>query len=147
MHISIKTKTAQNYRKVFQGFDIKLFMKLKPPLVGLNVMRFDGCSKGDIVQVEISFLGLKQNWTSLITENENNEDRIYFIDEGIVLPKPLKYWKHKHIIEKSVDSSIIIDDITYKTGNFLFDLLLFPVFFMQFYYRKPVYRSYFSKLN
>lgn len=147
MQITIKTKAAQDYREVFQGFDIKLFMKLKPPLVGLNVLRFDGCSKGDIVQVEIRFLGLKQNWTSLITELVQNENEIYFIDEGTVLPKPLKYWKHKHIIEKSVDSSIIIDDITYKTGSFLMDLLLFPVFFAQFFYRKPVYKSYFSKLN
>lgn len=147
MRIKIKTKVAQNYRKVFQGFDIKLFMKLKPPLVGLNVKRFDGCSKGDLVQVEISILGFKQQWTSLITEQVQNENEIYFIDEGMVLPKPLKYWKHKHLIEKSVDSSIIIDDITYNSGNFLIDFLLFPAFFMQFYYRKPVYKSYFSKLN
>lgn len=147
MRIKIKTKVAQNYRKVFQGFDIKLFMKLKPPLVGLKVKRFDGCSKGDLVQVEISILGFKQQWTSLITEQVQNENEIYFIDEGMVLPKPLKYWKHKHLIEKSVDSSIIIDDITYNSGNFLIDFLLFPAFFMQFYYRKPVYKSYFSKLN
>ena len=60
MRILIKTKVGQNYRKVFQGFDIKLFMKLKPPLVGLKVKRFDGCSEGDIVQVEVNILGFKQ---------------------------------------------------------------------------------------
>ena len=143
MRILIKTKVAQNYKKVFQGFDINLFMKLKPPLIGLKIKRFDGCCNGDIVQVEIKILGFKQQWTSLITEQIQNEREIYFIDEGKVMPKPLKYWKHKHIIENSVDSSIIIDDITYKSGNILMDFLLFPAFFIQFYYRKPVYRSYF----
>ncbi len=147
MRIIIKTKVAQNYRKVFQGFDINLFMKLKPPFIGLNVKRFDGCAKGDVVQVEINLLGFKQNWTSVITEQVQNEHEIFFIDEGTILPKPLKYWKHKHIIENSVDSSIIIDDITYQSGSILIDFLLFPAFFIQFFYRKPVYRSYFSKLN
>ncbi|HWA06052.1 MAG TPA: hypothetical protein VG961_05855, partial [Ignavibacteria bacterium] len=129
----------------FQAFDINLFMKLKPPLIGLKVKRFDGCAKGDIVQVEISLFGFKQNWTSLITEQVQNEKEIYFVDEGTLLPKPLKYWKHKHIIENSVDSSIIIDDITYRSGSIVVDFLLFPAFFLQFFYRKPVYRSYFSK--
>ncbi len=145
MRIIIKTKVGQNYRKVFQAFDINLFMKLKPPLIGLKVKRFDGCAKGDIVQVEINLFGFKQNWTSLITEQVQNEKEIYFVDEGTLLPKPLKYWKHKHIIENSVDSSIIIDDITYRSGSIVVDFLLFPAFFLQFFYRKPVYRSYFSK--
>lgn len=147
MRILIKTKVAPNYRKVFQGFDINLFMKLKPPFIGLKIMRFDGCAKGDVVQVQISIIGFKQIWTSVITDQVQNENKIYFIDKGTVLPKPLKYWKHKHIIEKSVDSSIIIDDITYQTGSVFMDFLLFPAFFMQFFYRKPVYKSYFSKLN
>ena len=147
MRIIIKTKVEQEFEKVFQAFDIKLFMKLKPPLIGLNVIRFDGCKVNDIVEVEIKILGLKQRWVSVITDQKYGENEIYFIDEGTLLPKPLKYWKHKHTIEKSVDSSIIIDDITYKTGNILVDFLMFPAFFKQFYFRKPVYRSFFRKLN
>ncbi|HAX49579.1 MAG TPA: hypothetical protein PK605_07245 [Ignavibacteria bacterium] len=147
MKIKIKTKVEQDFRSVFQAFDIKLFMKLKPPFVGLNVIRFDGCKKNDIVDVEINILGFKQRWVSVITDNGESASEVYFVDEGKDLPKPLKDWKHRHIIEKSVDSSIIIDDITYSSGNFLMDLLLFPAFFLQFYYRKPVYRSYFRKLN
>lgn len=145
MRITIKTKVPQDYRKVFQAFDINLFMKLKPPLIGLNVLRFDGCRKDDEVHVEINILGFRQKWISLITEQQSNENKIYFIDEGVLLPKPLKYWKHTHKIEKSIDSSIIIDDICYKSGNKIVDILLFPAFFMQFFYRKPVYKSYFSK--
>ncbi len=147
MRILIRTKVNGDYRKVFQAFDIKLFMKLKPPLVGLKVVRFDGCKKNDEVHIVTNILGIKQKWISLITDQQYSEQDIYFIDEGVLLPKPLKYWKHKHIIEKSIDSSIIIDDICYTTGSKIIDFLLFPALFLQFYFRKPVYKSYFSKLN
>ncbi len=145
MRITIKTRVEQDYRKVFQAFDIHLFMKLKPPLIGLNVLRFDGCKKGDEVHVEINILGFKQKWIALVTSQGEDEKEIFFIDEGVLLPKPLKYWKHTHKIENSIDSSIIIDDICYKSGNKIVDFLLFPAFFIQFYFRKPVYRSFFSK--
>ena len=145
MRIIIKTKVEQDFKKVFQAFDINLFMKLKPPLVSLDVIRFDGCQKGNEVHIEVKLLWMKQKWISLITEQQSNENKIYFIDEGVLLPKPLKYWKHKHIIDKSIDSSIIIDDICYNTNNILLDFLLFPALFLQFYFRKPVYKSYFSK--
>lgn len=145
MRIVIKTKVKQDFRKVFQAFDFNLFMKLKPPLVGLNVIRFDGSLKGDEIHVEVNIFGFKRKWISVITENNSGDSEIYFIDEGILLPKPLKYWKHIHKIEKSIDSSIIIDDICYKSGNLFVDFLLFPALFMQFFFRKPVYKSYFGK--
>ena len=143
MRITIKTRVEQEYRKVFQAFDFNLFMKLKPPLVGLDVIRFDGSLPGNIVHVVVNILGLKQEWISEITERNENIDECYFVDEGTLLPRPLEYWKHRHIIKKSIDSSIIIDDICYKSGNVLVDFLLFPAFFMQFFLRKHVYKSYF----
>ncbi len=145
MHIKLSTKVNKNYREVFQAFDINLFMKLKPPLVSLNVIRFDGCKTGDEVHLETGILGSKQKWISKITDNYSGYDCKYFIDEGLLLPNPLKYWKHKHIIENCVDSSVIIDDICYKTGNIFMDFLIFPAFFLQFLYRKPVYKRYFNK--
>lgn len=145
MRITIRTKVKQEYKRIFQAFDINLFMKLKPPLVSLNVKRFDGCKKGDEIHIETNILGIRQQWISLITSQHSDENEIYFIDEGVLLPKPLKYWKHKHIIEKSIDSSIIIDDICYRSGSKFVDFLMFPALFLQFFYRKPIYKSYFSK--
>ena len=144
MRILIKTKVEQDFRKVFQAFDIKLFMKLKPPLIGLKVVRFDGCKKNDEVHIVTNIFGFRQKWISLITEQYAGENEIYFIDEGVLLPKPLKYWKHKHIIEKYIDSSIIIDDICYSSGSKFVDFLMFPALFLQFFYRKPVYKSFFA---
>ena len=145
MRVKIQTKVEKNYSEVFQGFDIHLFMKLKPPLVGLNVIRFDGCKAGDIIHVVINFPGIKKEWISEITENAENSNEKYFVDEGKVLPKPLRYWKHRHVIQKSIDSSVIIDDISYSTKSKILDFMLFPLIFLQFFYRKPVYKSYFRK--
>jgi ligand-binding SRPBCC domain-containing protein len=145
MRISIATKVSGDFEEVFRRFDITLFRKLTPPFVRINILRFDGCKKGDEVHIETNILGVRQKWISLITSQHSDENEIYFIDEGVLLPKPLKYWKHKHIIEKSIDSSIIIDDICYKSGSIFVDFLMFPALFLQFYYRKPVYKSCFSK--
>ncbi|HMT12979.1 MAG TPA: hypothetical protein PKA39_15320 [Ignavibacteria bacterium] len=120
-------------------------MKLKPPLIGLKIVRFEGCKTGDNVEIMLDIFGLKQHWHSVITEDFENEESIGFIDEGVKLPRPLKQWRHIHKIEKSIENSIIIDDISYNTGNKLLNFLMFPAFFLQFYYRKPVYKSYFRK--
>ena len=145
MRILIKTKVEQDFKTVYHRFDVNLFKKLKPPLVGLNVKRFDVCKKGNEVRIEINTLGIKQDWNALITDNGENDSEIYFIDEGLKLPNFISSWKHIHRIVKNGSSSIIIDDINYKTPNIMLDILSYPVMFLQFYYRKPVYKSYFRK--
>lgn len=145
MKIEIKTNVEQDYKTVSGSFKVDLFKKLKPPLVGLKVKRFDGCKKGDEVHIEINTLGIKQDWNALITGNGENENEVYFIDEGIKLPNFISSWKHIHRIIKNGDSAIIIDDINYRTPNFVLDILSYPVMYIQFYFRKPVYKSYFKK--
>lgn len=119
-------------------------MKLKPPFAGLIINRFDGCKTGDIVDITVSSFGIKKNWVSEITEHKISENEAIFVDTGIKLPPPLKKWQHLHKIEKSIDSSIIFDDISYETGSKITDLLIFPLLFLAFYSRKPVYRKYFK---
>lgn len=145
MRILIKTNVEQDYKTIYSKFDVQLFKKLKPPLVGLKVKRFDGCIKGDEVHIEINTLGIKQDWNALITDNGENDREIYFIDEGLRLPNFIKTWKHLHRIVKNGNSGIIIDDINFRTPNVILDILFYPVMFLQFYYRKPVYKSYFRK--
>jgi ligand-binding SRPBCC domain-containing protein len=90
-------------------------------------------------------LGFKKTWKALITENNADENEIYFVDEGLQLPKPLKKWRHEHKIVKFIDNSIIIDNIAYYTSNALLDILFYPILYLQFYLRKSVYKSYFGK--
>ncbi len=145
MNIIIKTKVGLDYKTVFSKFDVYLFKALKPPLVGLRVIRFDGCEPGNEVHVEINTFGWKQEWKALIIEKSETKNEIYFTDEGLQLPSPLKKWRHKHIIEKFIDSTIIIDNIAYNTNSIFLDILLYPLMFMQFFLRKGVYKSYFKK--
>jgi ligand-binding SRPBCC domain-containing protein len=142
MKIKIQTLVHQPYQEVFKRFDKELFLKLAPPFPPIKLLRFDGCQKGDWVKVQLNFIFFKQNWESYITENEQNESEIYFVDEGKKLPFFLRYWHHKHLIVcQNEQQSWIIDDITYHSPFKLLDYLLYPMMYLQFVYRKPIYRK------
>ena len=142
MKIYIKTKIEKNYREVFSFFNRELFLALKPPLVNVKLDRFDGCKKGDEVHLRMDLFGLlNQSWISHITENAESSDEIYFIDEGALLPPPLSQWKHIHHIKKiDENSTYIIDDIDYTTGNIALDYMIYPALYSMFYYRIPIYK-------
>ncbi len=129
--------------KVWDGFDESLFVKLSPPFPFVKLLQFDGSTKGDRVGLELNFILFKQKWISDIIDNGKNEDQIYFIDKGVVLPFFLKKWQHRHILKKYGEGTKIIDDIEYSTGTFLTDILMFPALYLQFLYRKPVYKKIF----
>lgn len=146
MKIYIATEVEENYKTVFARFDEDLFLALKPPLIQLNLTRFDGCLTGDKVEMTLGMLGIKHAWTALIVDQKETSDEIYFVDEGQVIPPPIKTWTHRHGIQKLAESkSLIIDDIEFSTGYKLLDTLMYPIMYLQFWYRKPVYKRYFSK--
>ena len=81
-----------------------------------------------------------------MTRHEITPEFALFVDEGKILPPPLKSWKHHHIIKKVSDtSSLIIDDIVFSSGNIWPDRLLYPFLKLQFLLRIPVYKRYFAK--
>jgi ligand-binding SRPBCC domain-containing protein len=145
MQIRITTEIRNTVKNIYKGFDKHLFMELAPPFPITTLKRFDGCKKGDVVHIDLSFIVYKERWISIITENVQNDDEVYFIDEGRMLPFFLKYWRHKHIIQKKDDSnSLIIDEIEFKGANKLTEILLYPGIYLQFLYRKPIYRKKFN---
>ena len=82
----------------------------------------------------------------MITEDGANESECYFVDEGTQLPFFLKKWRHRHrILKTDADASIIVDEIDYTTPFWLLDYLIYPMMYLQFYMRKPVYKRYFKK--
>ncbi|NRA49054.1 MAG: hypothetical protein HRU12_07955 [Phaeodactylibacter sp.] len=89
---------------------------------------------------------IKADWISLITDDGWDERQAYFVDEGDTLPFPLRYWRHRHIVEKvTEETSRIIDDITFEGPNFLITLLMYPAIFIGFAPRKRIYQAYFGK--
>lgn len=144
MNIQLKTKVDGNYKDVMAKFDRHLFEALKPKNAKMEIVEFTGSKKGD--RVHLQFLSpIKTEWISEITEDGENEKISYFIDEGVKLPFPLSFWRHRHVVEKiSEDESYIIDDMTYRGINSLFTILLYPALYIAFYPRKKIYKSYFK---
>lgn len=145
MNIQLKTIVKGNYKAIMARFDRALFEALAPKVPAMEIVEFTGSRKGDTVHIR--FLSpVKVEWVSRITEDAENKTEAYFVDEGVQLPFPLSFWKHKHIVRKiTEDTSCIIDDITFKGPNGLVTLLLYPAIFLGFYPRKKIYKAYFGE--
>ena len=145
MTITISTKVEQHIEKVWQGFDETLFRKLSPPFPPVRIVHFLGCKKGDEVYLELNFVLTRQYWKSLIIEQKESDEEIYFIDKGTELPFFLSFWQHKHRILKNGSGSIIRDEIEFSTPTILTNYFFYPLLYLQFLYRKPVYKKVFKK--
>lgn len=149
MLLHLQTTVKQDYKAVFDAFNEALFLKLAPPYPRVKLIRFDGSKPGDIIEIEMK-TGVKTfRWTSLIVAVSVTSREAYFIDEGQVLPPPLKKWRHKHLVSAAAETgSVIHDIIEYSTGYKILDAILYPIMLAQFSYRKPIYKKVFgSKLK
>jgi len=141
MLIKFSTPVEQECGKVFAQFDEKLFEALSPPLMPIKLLRFDGCKKDDEVHLDFPF---GQKWISIITEAKETKNQIFFVDEGKLLPFPLKKWQHFHRILYNKEHSIIVDEIYFQTNYLLLDYLVYPLFWLVFGYRKIIYKKKFA---
>ncbi len=147
MNIKIKTKVKGNYLQIMERFDRALFEALKPKHADMEIVAFTGSKKGDRVHLRFH-RPIPLEWISVITEDGADDKAAYFIDEGVKLPFPLTYWEHKHIVEKiTEDSSLIIDDMTFKGSNAVISALMYPAIYAAFYPRKKIYQNYFGQAS
>jgi ligand-binding SRPBCC domain-containing protein len=146
MRVVVRTSVSQAPAAVMAGFTRDLFVALAPPFPRLRVFRFDGCRAGDKVEIELDTVVKRLPWTSLITADGVRADGThYFIDEGQILPPPLRYWRHHHRIEPGPSGgSLIVDDLEYRTASPLLDALIYPAMWAQFAWRQPIYRRWFK---
>lgn len=145
MKIILETAVEKNYLEVKAGFTEQLFRELAPPFPPVKVLRFDGCKTGDQVILELNFIFFKQKWISLITEDSTTDEEFYFVDEGTQLPFFLGKWRHKHRIISQASGSLIRDEINFSAPFSWATPLLYPTLWIQFWYRKPIYRRIFKK--
>ncbi len=145
MRIILKTTVPGYYRDVMKRFDRDLFLALAPPVAKIELKKFTGSKTGDTVHLQFLF-PIKTEWISDIIDHGEDEQRSYFVDKGVVLPFPLGYWEHHHIIE-NVDNhhSTIVDDIRFKGLNRFYSILLYPAIYLGFLPRKRIYKKYFSE--
>lgn len=144
MRILLETKVKGDYKEIMARFDRKLFEALAPKQGKMEIVEFTGSKKGD--RVHIRFISpFKADWTSHITEDYEDEQQTYFVDQGEIMPFGLGYWKHRHIVRK-IDSthSMIVDDIEYKAKSSFMTPLLYPALYFAFSPRKKIYQEYFG---
>ncbi len=148
MKITIETAVEQSVSDVWEQFDDKLLLKLSPPFPPVKLISF-GQKVGEKVTFELNFFILRQLWVSKITDSYLSADESFFIDEGITLPFFLNYWKHKHRIvrDNTTSGSKIIDEIEFRTPTVLTDYIFYPILYLQFLYRKPIYQRVFKTPN
>lgn len=145
MRLKIKTQVNASLKEVKDGFTQELFLTLNPPFPPVKLLQFDGCKAGDQVALELNFILFKQRWISDIITDEHVDGRWYFIDEGIKLPFFISKWRHHHEVKQMPSGgSVIIDDIYFTTGVVISDLIMYPLLYGQFLYRKPIYKRVFS---
>ena len=142
MKLKIITSVNKSRKDVVAKFNQTLFNKLSPPFPPVKLTRYDGSKTGDIVKLELNFILFKQKWVSEIIDHGENESETFFIDKGTTLPFFLTAWKHKHIIRDHTDGCLIIDDISFDSYPVI-KWLLWPVLYLQFLYRIPIYKRYF----
>ena len=151
MRIVIKTPVEQALPQVWAGFDRRLFEQLTPVFPPVRIIQFDGCLQGDVVHLRLHFILFRQDWVSLIVDQQTGPDEIYFIDQGTRLPFFLSYWKHRHRLCRKIDpktgleQTVIIDDITFRTPFWVTNFLVYPVLWGQFACRKFVYQRIFTR--
>lgn len=144
MRMKISTAVNSSLLSIKQGFNSDLFLKLNPPFPPVKLNEFGGCQAGDRVSLTLNFILFKQKWISDIIENGESKRDWHFVDQGTTLPFFLKHWKHRHVVKDENDKRIIIDDIDFSTGSILGNLIMYPILYLQFLYRKPIYKSVFS---
>jgi ligand-binding SRPBCC domain-containing protein len=147
MRFQILTSVQGSHREVFAGFDHQLLLKLTPPGAKIELLHADmpDAPQG-YIQLRVTLLGIiRQNWINDFSHFELSDRECHFVDQGRQMPFPIRFWRHDHrVLADGADRSIINDDVTFKTGFFLLDWLLFPLLWLQFRYRRPIYKRHFG---
>lgn len=126
---------------VKRGFNLSLFKALNPPWMPARVVRFDGCSPGDLVQLKLGLWPIQMDWESKITEENEGLEAWYFVDEGVVLPFFLKHWRHVHRVEYLNGRCRVIDQIELEFKTAIWAWIFMPLMRFQFAYRRPIYAT------
>lgn len=146
LRIFIKTKiSGADPLSALNQFERPLFEALSPSFPKLIINRFDGSKPGDVVDISLNFKLFKIRWISSITGRSEEIDQAWFIDEAIKPPFFLKKWKHKHLVQLIDNELFIVDDISFSSHTLLFTLLVYPMLYLQFLARRPVYKKWFNK--
>jgi len=67
MQFTFITHVDANINEVSRNFNRELLLKLNPPLIKMNLLRYDGQITGNQLSFQIGIGPLKQQWDGIIT--------------------------------------------------------------------------------
>lgn len=140
--ISVISNVSAPFEEVVNGFDKNLFKALLPSFPRMKVKRFDGCKKGDIVELKMGIGPM--TWISEISETSSGWNYWEFVDIGVKLPFPIRKWRHCHRVEREGSNTLILDKIEFSSGWKLIDWAIAPILTVSFKKRKALYSKYFD---
>jgi ligand-binding SRPBCC domain-containing protein len=147
MKLVFKTTVASPFEKVVRNFDVQLLQFLSPTFPIVKIEQYGGNQINDEIDIKLNFILFSWTWVSRITEFFEDEKKWFFVDEGIVLPPFLNFWRHKHEIETIDNQSCIIDSIEFEAAKNWPDWLVKFLVWFQFSQRSDLYIKYFEKLS
>ena len=83
MQFTFVTRVSAQRDQVADQFNQSLLLKLKPPLVTMELLRYDGQHRGDELAFAVGFGKSTQQWHGAITQHRYTQLHWLFRDEGI----------------------------------------------------------------
>ena len=133
MEIKFKHKVSVPYdeaKKAFVDRNGKLLKFLMP--LGVKLVHHKGVRRGAITSVKI--FGRKVTF-KVVTYSTSKTKTTFndILKEGNFYG--IKFWSHRHFIEKSNDGTVIRDELNFTTKNKLYDSFLWLLLFDMFIWR------------
>ncbi len=138
------TQVSAQRDVVASQFDQSLLLKLKPPLVTMRLIQYDGQFRGDELKFAVGFGKFTQTWHGKITQHRYTDKDWLFRDEEIAVPFPLQKWQHTHALKANDSGTLIIDRVKFEGKNRIYTLLLCLPIALMFMLRKPPYQRWLS---
>lgn len=135
-----------NMKKVVESFhDIKIvkFLTLFQPI---KIIEWSGIENKKVAHFKLWFLGW-QNFKVEHSDYKLDDDGLYFIDNGILLPLGLSFWRHEHIVRSDGEDVIIEDRLAIKHKSAILGVLLFPMLIFPIVIRKFLYNIFYRRLK
>lgn len=144
MQFTFVTQVSAQRDVVASQFDQSLLLKLKPPLVTMRLIQYDGQFRGDELKFAVGFGKFTQTWHGKITQHRYTDKDWLFRDEEIAVPFPLQKWQHTHALKANDSGTLIIDRVKFEGKNRIYTLLLCLPIALMFLLRKPPYQRWLS---
>jgi ligand-binding SRPBCC domain-containing protein len=140
--IFIRCEVAVPFEQVCAGFNKQLLEALSPALMKLRILRYDGQRKGDKFSMQLGPKIFNIRWEGMVSAAGQTPGTYWFEDVGLKLPFPLKHWKHKHLVRTSGQGAVIMDIVSFSTGNSFIDMCCYPLLKNMFQARISKYQRY-----